>query len=146
MHLRSISSCVVALCVSIFLTACGSGGPSEEEQQEKAKEIDNLNAIQVAYMACLDKTGRPPKGPGDLNKHFAKGVDSNAVYSSARDGQPYVIAWGVDPRRQMGEKPLVIAYEKNGKDGVRMVFSAFGVIEMNDEQFGEATFPPDIRP
>jgi hypothetical protein len=146
MLLRSISWCVIALCSSILLTACGSGGPSEEEEKEKSTEIDNLNAIQTAYLACIEKSRRPPKGPNDLKSHFPKDVDLSTVYTSTRDGQPYVIAWGVDPNKQMGDKPLVIAYEKNGKNGVRMVFSVFGVIEMSDEDFGQASFAPGIQP
>ena len=43
-----------------------------------------------------------------------------------------MILWGTDQRTGMDVKPLVIGYEKNGKGGMRMVFTAMGVMTMTN--------------
>ena len=60
--------------------------------------------------------------------------------------QPYVVAWGADPRSGMQLKPLVIAYEKEGLSGVRFVYTAMGVMLMGPDEFKEANFPPGHKP
>ena len=127
------------------MAACGSE-PSEEEEKESEKAYNNLDAIQRAYFTCIDKTGKPPSGPEHLATFFAAEVDQSSVYQSARDGQPYVIAWGVYPRRHRGEQQLAVVFEKIGKDGRRIVLTNFGVQEMDEEQFRACSFPPGIKP
>jgi len=46
----------------------------------------------------------------------------------------------------MDLKPLVIGYEKEGSGGDRFVYTAMGVMQMTDEDFEEARFPPGHNP
>ena len=58
------------------------------------------------------------------------------LFISERDNQPYVIGYG--PKAD-GKPREVIAYEKTGVDGKRMVGYATGiVVELDDEHFREA--------
>ena len=68
------------------------------------------------------------------------------MFTSVRDGEPFVIIWGTDPRTGMELKPQVIGYEKEGRGGNRFVFTAMGVMQMTDGDFEEANFPPGHKP
>ncbi|MDA1017725.1 MAG: hypothetical protein O3A00_25115 [Planctomycetota bacterium] len=130
---------VVSLAISA--AAC-SNGPSENSQKEAEAEVNRLNAIQAAYMECIEKTDMPPAGKEELAKFLPAGVEADHVFTSARDGHPYVIHWGVDFRKHQSQQPFVLGYEKTAKDGKRFVWTGFGVLEMSDEEFSNAEFPP----
>lgn len=127
--------------VGIAVVGCGDV-PSHEQQEEASAEYDRLSAISTAYNDYTAKNNKPPTGPDELKPFFPESVDSATVFTSARDGQPYVIIWGTDSRKQSGNRPLVFGYEQTGKDGSRMVLTGFGVMEMTDTQFKYAVFPP----
>ena len=126
----------------VFSVAACSKGPSEESKKEAESELNRLNAIQAAYMECIEKTDMPPAGKEELTKFLPDGVEADRVFTSARDGHPYVIHWGVDFRKHQSQQPLVMGYEKTAKDGKRFVWTGFGVLEMSDEEFSNAEFPP----
>lgn len=144
-NVRFRSSYILVALVSACLVSCG-GGRSKEESKEIESEVNNLNAIQAAYIAHTEKTRRLPQQPEDLTKFFPKDLDATKIFTSTRDGQKYVIGWGTDHRKVSGDKPLVIGYEKKGKNGVRMVWTGFGVMEMSDEEFSKADFANGIKP
>jgi hypothetical protein len=143
-NIRFRSCYVLVALVSACLVSCA--GRSEEQDKELESEVNNLNSIQSAYIAHTEKTRRLPQQPEDLSKFFPQDVDATKVFTSTRDGEKYVIAWGTDHRKVSGDKPLVIGYEKKGKDGVRMVWTGYGVLEMNDEEFRKADFAAGIKP
>ena len=59
--------------------------------------------------------------------------DSNRIFTSDRDGKPYVIIYG-QPHGPPGPGGApVIAYEQEGKEGKRWVASALGAVEEIDE-------------
>jgi len=134
------ASAILPLCLAS--TGCG-GGRSEADNAGVAGEADKLNAIQSAYFAFVDKNRRPPNSAEELEKYFASDVDTATVYTSDRDKQPYVIFWGADFRKHSGATPFVIAHEKEGSGGVRMVFTGYGVMEMSEEQMQTGvSYPP----
>lgn len=143
---RRLSCHSLLVCLVLMLSAGCGGGPSQVEQQAIESEVNHLNAIQMAYMEYTGKNDKPPQSPDDLKDYFEDGVDVNSVYTSNRDGQPYVVLWGTDFRQHSGTKPLVIAYEKDGEGGKRLVFTGFGVIEMTESEFRDAAFPPGKQP
>ncbi|MDA1013716.1 MAG: hypothetical protein O3A00_04585 [Planctomycetota bacterium] len=131
--------------IAISLIACDKG-PSKEQKAEVA-EFTRLNYIQAAYQKCLEKTKKPPMKPADLAKFFPEGVDVAEVYTSKRDGQPFVIIWGADFRKHVtSSKPLVLGYEQSLTDSKRMVWTSYGVLEMTDTEFLRAAFPLNHRP
>lgn len=138
-------SCLLVVASS-FLTSCG--GQSSEDVKNIEQTTDNLRAISDAYKAATNKLGRPPADPQEITKFLPSGVDANKVFKSPNDGESFVIFWGTDIRNApvQGTKPLIVGYEKNGKDGSRMVFTTMGVVTMNDEQFASGFFPPGHQP
>jgi hypothetical protein len=137
----NISRILVA-SISVSLVGCSN----EESQKEAESEFNRLNAIQAAYMECIEKTDTPPAGPEELTKYVPEGVDADSLFTSTRDGHPYIIHWGVDFRGHQGQQPLVLGYEKTAKDGQRYVWTGFGVLLMSNEEFSKAEFPPEKDP
>lgn len=136
----------ILLCsISLLFSSC-SDAPPKDQQEEVTAEFDQLDAILKAYMAYTSTNDKPPTSSEDLGKHFDEGVDKAKVFQSTRDGQSYVIHWGIDVRQLSGQLPLVLAYEKVGKNDKRLVLTAFGVVEMNLAQFRAANFPEGKRP
>jgi hypothetical protein len=137
----TISRLLVA-SLSMSLAACSNA----ESEKEAESEVNRLNDIQAAYMECIEKTDAPPAGPEEFAKYVPDGVDADSLFTSTRDGHPYIIHWGLDFRGHQGQQPLVLGYEQKGKDGNRYVWTGFGVLEMSDEEFSKADFPPGKDP
>ena len=107
---------------------------------------ENLSTIANAYQQATVKNNRPPSGPDELKPFLPANQDSDTLFRSIRDHEPFVIIWGTDPRAGMDLKPLVIGYEKQGQGGTRMVFTAMGVMTMEDHGFAAARFPAGHKP
>jgi hypothetical protein len=127
----------------LLLTLAGCSGTATVGERT---DVDHLQKVATAYMQATVKAGRPPAGPNDL-KPFLKGQDDvAALLVSPNDGQPYVILWGTDPRPGKAPSPLVIGYEKQGKNGQRFVFLDMGVVQMSEADFARANFPKGHKP
>lgn len=138
------------LAVAAMLAGLAAGC-SDEEQHADPEKIENLRVIQEAYMKACQDLKRPPASRDELIKYLPPNTDVQAVFRSQNDGQEYVIIWGSDPFAPFDfsgtePKPLVIGYEKEGKDGVRFVFLATGVQQLTAERFANANFPPGHQP
>jgi hypothetical protein len=137
----------VLIAAAAILAAAPSCSSSPTAKEVDAGDVSGLRKIASAYGRATAKNGRPPGKPSDLQPFLPEGDDVDQLLVSPRDGQPYVIFWGVNPRtEQAGESPVVIGYEKVGKDGTRFVFHSLGVVSMTDAEFAKATFPPGRRP
>ena len=146
--MRQAGACWVAWIGFVFLAVIPVPGCSGSAERTKAQgEVgENLSTLAKAYLAATEKNGRAPSGPEELKPFLPPNADQEAVFRSARDGQPFEILWGADPRTGMDLKPLVIAYEKDGSGGNRFVYTAMGVMQMADEDFAQANFPAGRKP
>ncbi len=135
-----------ATVLAFALAALASGCSSKTADKSAGEVGGNLTTIAKAYFRAMETNRRPPSGPEDLKPFLPRDAAQDSLFRSARDGQPFVIVWGTDPRGGMDLKPLVIGYEKVGKDGDRMVFTAMGVMTMTDKSFAEANFPKGHKP
>jgi hypothetical protein len=71
--------------------------------------------------------------------------DPDKYVRSTRDGEEFVVVWGV----QMDQLPLdtVVAYERKGVDGKRMVVNLNGEVrEVSAEEFLKLKFPKGHKP
>jgi hypothetical protein len=109
-------------------------------------EIVSRDFFRAWEAPAFTKRGKPPAGPDDIEAFLPAGVSVDDALRSPRDGQPFVVLWGADHRKGMDVKPLVIAYEPQGKDGRRMVFTAMVVFAMSEAGFKEARFPAGHTP
>lgn len=134
------------LTLFLGLAGCGGDDKSEEEQDVDGKSSENLRAIESAYRAASTKLRRAPRSKRDLEKHFPEGTDKASVYRSPRDKKDYVIVWGTDLKPLMTKGPVVIGYEKDGRNGMRYTFTSMGFMPMSDDEFSKAEFPKGHKP
>jgi hypothetical protein len=82
----------------------------------------------------------------ELKAVLAGAVDDPSPYfRSTRDGQDYVVVWGL----QLDTIPAdtIIAYERTGVDGKRMVINRDGQAkEVSKEEFASLKFPKGHTP
>jgi hypothetical protein len=141
-------------------------GRSVPEVNLAANARAQLRAIAKAYMDATDRLNRPPHSKDellpDVKLVLSTTVDPNNpetitgttmspadVLRSPNDGDEFVILWGVDvreinPAGPRSELP-VLAYEKRGKDGKRLVLQLRFVREVTDEQFAGLPFPRGVK-
>src|SRR5262245_48242561 len=113
----------------------------------------NLKALAVSYGHYQAKNkGKPPPNAQE-HKKFIKSMDANTLaglrvdpadveklFVSPRDGEPYVVRYNVPanpsggvPNPMMTQTGVVIAYEKNGKNGKHLIAVSTGEVQEVDE-------------
>jgi hypothetical protein len=100
-----------------------------------------LRGIIRVYSIAARDLGRPPQKIDELTAIYAQAdPDPSKYVRSARDGQEFVVAWGVDLRNTPGD--TVIAYERKGVDGKRMVVTAdSSILEVAEDDLASLKFP-----
>jgi hypothetical protein len=126
----------------LLLACLALAGCSRGPAAVKAEDMAHLGRIQQAYDEATDKLGRPPANAEELKPFLRPRGDPEALLRSPRDGQPYVIQWGVNYRRlrTTAMPPPILVHEQTGVDGKRHVLTTLGVRPMTDEEFARATF------
>jgi hypothetical protein len=132
-HFSTLRTGAGVLLAVLALAGCHrTAGPPPVKQQD----TENLSTISLAYNRATDKLGRAPKDLDELKPFFKDLGDPDTILRSPHDGQPYVILFGRSIRKF--DPPPIIAYEEQGKDGMRYVLTAMGVQPMRDEEFAKA--------
>ncbi len=140
----------IGLVVGVSVIGCdGSPPPAAETSRAEV----NLQRIGAAYSAVAAR-GRPPRSAADLAKDLQAGPDQpnpSDILRSPNDNQEYVIVWGVDFRtlaaQRGGNLDVILAYERTGKDGKRLVLKPPALVSpMTEEEFRAASFPPGHTP
>jgi hypothetical protein len=134
----------VLLAVEALVAGCGGG-----RQPAADKRVPHIKALAVLYFKAVSKLGRRPESEPEFKQAIAQGeLDLGALgvsnveelFISERDNQPLVILYGGSPK---GASPGVVAYERTGKDGKRLVATNTGqVIEADDAQFAKLVPSP----
>jgi hypothetical protein len=123
-------------------TGCSTGDGDEHQTnlrglaayygQYQAKNRGQLPPNEKAFkdfIAADLSTGGAPTSADKID----------AMFVSNRDGKPFVIRYGVDKSWQF---PHLMAYEQEGRSGIRHVGYALGGVEaVSDEQFTKAAVP-----
>jgi hypothetical protein len=124
--------------IAVIAVGASLGCSSRAEKQVVTSENSNLKPISILYGQFQSTNqNRPPANEAEFKKYLKTagesilkqfGTDSEKVFVSERDGQPYVIFYGksVPPSG-------VIAYEQNGVGGQRVVAYPFGSVGLVDE-------------
>ncbi|HEX3151442.1 MAG TPA: hypothetical protein VHR66_25415 [Gemmataceae bacterium] len=142
---RSLSHSFVAAFASIALL--GFAGCSKDDKPQDDSER-NLKALAVLFGKYSNKNrGAGPANEADFKKWIkslpgseleglnVNGVNSDAMFTSPRDNQPYGIAWkfvqtGVPNPNAPG--PMVV-WEQTGVNGKRKVSDMLGRVEEIDQ-------------
>lgn len=127
------SGCILVACL---LLGCSANPPAVPP----ISEADNLSHIDRAYHAALQKLNRPPANLEQLRPFLAEFGNPDEILKSPRDGESYVIIYGIDLRKPFPMPPPVWAHEKTGLNGKRWCMTALGPIQMTDAQFAQTTF------
>ncbi len=111
---------------------------------EGKKEEQNLRFIGRAYVKACSANGQEPKDGEELKAFLKEFGDPDTILTSPVDGQPYVILWGTPvARAERGQAEVLLAYEKTGAHGKRLVLNAALLVHtMTEEEFTQAQKSP----
>ena len=135
-----------------FLAACG------REQEPQVFPVDKtrakLQAISGAYLAATLKADHAPTKPEELFPFLgdasASEEQKRELLRSDNDGEEFVIAWGVDFRKQGADglsRDAIFAYEKRGKNGRRYVLRLpTDILIIPEDLFQKPEFPKGHEP
>ena len=134
------------VCLGAALGGCSSSSPLTVEVPMDPTH-QKLLQIKLAYARFLAENGTPPRSADDIRPLLAgsEGGNPDDMLRSSRDGQPFVIFWGVDINAPLpwAKTVPVLAYEKEGVAGSRYVVTARQSIAlMSQQEFDQASFPP----
>jgi hypothetical protein len=116
-----------------------------ESDQLSSPSANRLRALATVYLDYAAVNGTGPANERQLHKHVSNvpgflldevGVNPEAgaaAFVSERDGEAFVIRYGIGISQALGTEAPVIAYEKTGKDGTRFVAFANGDVNCVDE-------------
>lgn len=134
------------LSIILFALICGGCHRTDELNSSTAKRLRILAAIYGDYAAA---TGKGPLDTSQLLAHainlepfvteaLTLGDEIIGNFHSDRDGEPFVIRFGVPASELSGGSRTIIAYERFGSDGRRLVTNLNGVVEcLDDHIFSE---------
>jgi hypothetical protein len=133
--------------ILLLVAVTGPIGCSKEVRVETKLDPahENLMRIGSAYVQFNTKNKRPPKSVEDIKPFLKEFGNIDDLLRSPRDGQPFVICWGVDllVAPKWAKSTPILAYEKRGAEGTRYILTTLRSVEqMSDEQFQQASFPP----
>jgi hypothetical protein len=104
----------------------------------------------MAYVKAARNLGHPPTDIEQVKSSLPAALDSDdveKVFQSTRDGNPYVIVWGVDIIGAEKNSDTILAYERTGANGMRWVVTCRGESkEVNDTEFANLPFPKNHQP
>jgi hypothetical protein len=141
-YCRLLPACWAAAFVCCAGPGCG-GGSDTTEPEAKVR----LTKLLRLYQVYVEKNKKGPPGEQALRDfgrqlsprerdEYLIGDDLEGIFTSPRDGQKYVIQYGLklDP----GARTRAVAWEAQGQGGKRFVALSMGYVEeYDDETFKE---------
>ena len=132
----------------LALVGLALAGCSSRPKQQEEPAAFRLRKIAQAYQLASDLRGKPPRSAQELSRFFkelGETGDPEELLRSPRDGEPYVIVFGVDFDSQA--RDTVLGYEKTGAEGTRYVLTLSREVKLlKNEEFARATFAKDHKP
>jgi hypothetical protein len=134
---------VRSLIALAFLTTVGCGGGTVTN---KPPDESYLRGLVRTYSTAARDLGRPPKDIEEIKAIYGAVDPDPAKYvRSPRDGEEFVVVWGLDLDRATAD--TVVAYERKGADGKRMVVTADSTVkEVTNDELKQMKFPKDHKP
>jgi hypothetical protein len=105
----------------------------------------NLATIGRVYAQAEQTLGRPPLAADELKPFLPAGMVLDTLLVSPTDNQRYTIVWGTKVLSTPDPK-MIIAYERNGANGMRHVLTPAGTRMLSAEAFAASQFPPGHKP
>jgi len=132
-----------ASCLAVLALAFSGCGGSDELNSPTANKLKAIGKLYLDFVATRSGTG--PASEQEFKKHLrglpehvlnSNGMDPKAIddaFVSGRDQQPFVILYGIKVTQVSGTSAPLVAHEKTGKDGRRLVGYANGKVELLDD-------------
>jgi len=132
-----LAAVLVTGIIFIFLRQSPHKGTSDPPAKLRLEKVFEM------YQAYINQKGKPPPNE-DGFKEFVRSLppeekklagitdDVDAFLVSPRDGQKYVIRYGLRP--DPGGATQAIAWEQAGKNGTRYVALSIGYVQQCDEE------------
>jgi hypothetical protein len=121
-----------------LLFCCGllAGCAGNIEEEEGQTNLRGLAAYYGQYRA--EHRGQIPANEKDFKEYIAKSgtnITMDALFTSNRDGQPFVVKYGSDKSWPL---PAATIYEQEGRNGIRHIATTTGGYERwSDEEFNK---------
>jgi hypothetical protein len=138
-------------CLLLFLAGCGG---ADELNSPTAVKLKGLGVLYLDFAA--NRSGAGPADEKEFKRHIrglpdhvlsGNGLnpkDMDGAFVSARDQQPFVVRYGTPVTEISGKSAPLIAHEKTGKDGKRLVGFANGKAEhVTEERLKELLADPN---
>jgi len=138
-RLRPFRCLVLSTIVAVLIAGCGPNNALSSPTALHMKGLAN------AYLDHVVGANGPPADEATFKKHM-KGLRASVQYDyhidpnnidasfvSERDGQPLVVMYGEGPGKISGDSKKVIAHEKTGKNGKRLVVFASTKVDIVTE-------------
>jgi hypothetical protein len=125
-----------------LIAAPGCGG-SDELNSPTAVKLKAIGKLYLDFVAS--SSGKGPASEKEFKRHLrglpdhvlsGNGMDPKAIdeaFVSGRDKEPFVIRYGIVIKQISGKSMPLVAHEKTGKDGKRLVGFANGNVDLVDE-------------
>jgi hypothetical protein len=143
----ALRTCLAALGLGIGVAGCSKTEIVVNKPLAPAHE--NLMYIGTAYIHYISQYDKPPANADQLKPFLKEFGNPDDLLRSPRDGQPYVICWGVNilkPTPWANSTP-VLAYEQTGDGNKRYVLTTMrSVVQLSRQDFQAASFPPGQVP
>ena len=132
------------ICLVIFAVALNGCGSSTDPPPPN--DANNMRGIIRYYATATRQLGRPPAKMEELEAVLAGAVENpSEFFTSTRDGKVYAVVWGL--KVDSLPEDTIIAYEREGVDGKRMVMPISGEPrEVTEEEFAQIDFPKSHKP
>lgn len=136
---RSRSVLGLALLAVVLIPGCGS----DELESPTAKKLKALSGLYLDY--AVSHNGQGPTDEVGFKKYIRSVPDQvlgpagiqrseiDALFVSERDQEPVVVVYGLKITGISGKSGAVVAHEKTGKGGKRLVALSNTNIELVDE-------------
>jgi len=133
-----VALCTAVVC-AVALTGCSRSDPL------KSPTAARLKGLATMYLDYAAARGGGPPSEEEFKKHLRRvekfvlqmnGVDPNAIdatFVSERDKEPFVVLYNVGISRISGTSAPLVAYEKTGVGGKRLVAFANTKLDHVDE-------------
>jgi hypothetical protein len=124
---EGVQRAAILLLVAIGVAGCGG------DDALKSPAAAQLKGLATMYLDFAASKGTGPQSEEAFKKHLksvegfvlqGNGLDPkqiDAAFVSPRDKQPFVVLYGVGIGRISGESAPLVAYEKTGVNGKRLV-------------------------
>lgn len=124
---------VLVLFTLAFCTLVGCSRQSSKAELPQAEQ--NLRTIAEVYLEASATLGRPPKAMEELQPYLTRRVGGDSCLISPIDGQPLTIIWNVSMAGRKGVAVPILAYESDGKSGLRKAIDLrMGIRALTDDE------------